>query len=258
MITTNIEERYPLLQNAIASVERCDKGVLDQKVLSVDIMKGSSYNSSDFQQFVDSGWLLVEGDCSGYSGMANNISRGLSRIDGDLLFYCEDDIVVNRIPSRENLERLFSGSNPLGFIVYNTHACAPWITEGLQPKLDYINDKVNYLQRGDDLFLIKGESIRDEYWICFPVAIMETDNYRSCLAHAKMSCGKMGMEPGMTKAWLALGFDKYPAAVYVQKNIFDSFPLNFQKLHDNANMRFWNNDVTLRHSSINDRKNTLF
>jgi len=69
---------------------------------------------------------------------------------------------------------------------------------------------------------------------------------------------KRGMEPGMTQAWVELGFGLEPVVMYVQKEILNDFPVDFQKLYDRANMRFWNNDLNLRHKSINDRQNTIF
>lgn len=260
MITTTVKERFHLLHNAIMSVEKCNTGILDQKVLSVDIVEGYPYNSQQFQCYRDLGWFVVEGACSGHRGMANNMLRGLANVDHELLFYCEDDVILHRIPTREHLEELFNTKlGNVGAIVYNTHACAPWVKEDLEYKLKYINDKYNYFGDGEDWFLAKGMPIKDEYWICFPVAIMRTEHFRQCLKYAYENCSNMGMEPGMSKAWFDLGFgDSQLVVMYVKKDIEKHLPLDFQGLYNMANMQFWNNDINLRHQSVNDRQNTIF
>ena len=259
VITTTIKERFHLLCNAIDSIERCnDESVLDQKVLSIDIVEGQPYRRRDFEKFEKMGWHLAKGPCSGSHGMANNMHRGLAYIDGDILFYCEDDVIIQKIPTRKNLDLMFYNTRPFGAIVYNTHADNTLEKEGTESRLNYINDTSKYFGDGDDTFLLKGEPIKDEYWICFPAAIMKTDHFRSCLSYACKNCLEMGMEPGMTKAWFDLGFGSEPVAMYVQRDILNDFPVDFQKLHDRANMQFWNNDVNLRHESVNERQNTIF
>lgn len=266
VITTTISSRFDLLSNTIDSIEEHGAGILDQKVLSIDIVEGHPYNKEDFYVYEDLGWFLVIGACSGRRGMANNILRGLANIDGDILFYCEDDVIINKIPSRETLELLFLDfNNPLGCIVYNTHAHNLWDTDERSKylKKQYINDSDNYFGIDtDDFFLVKEYPIRDEYLICFPAAIMMVDKFRSCLKYACENCVGMGMEPGMTKAWTDLGFvHQYPVVMYVSKTILpntEEDSIDFQDLYNRANMQFWNNDETLRHPSINQRQNTIF
>jgi len=229
--------------------------------MSVDIVETHPYKEEDFRVYRENGWEITSGSCSGRRGMANNMLRGLQRIDGDLLLYCEDDVVINRIPSREVMEDLFFGPNSVGCVVYNTHAHCPWLgKKGEEPKLKYINDRSNYFcskKSTRDLFLVKSEFIKDEYWICFPVAIMKTEVFRSLLNRACTFSG-LGMEPGMTKAWFELGFGKWSVVMYVKEDTLDSFPIDFQELYNKANMQFWNNDANLRHPSINNRQNTIF
>jgi len=261
MITTTVKERLHLLHNTIMSIEKCNKTkVLDQKVLSVDIIEGHPYEAQHFQQYRDLGWFVVEGSCLGRQGMANNMLRGLANVDHDLLFYCEDDVVIHRIPTKKHLKELFDSKlGNVGAIVYNTHACAPWEETGLESKLKYINDKCNYFGDGEDWFLAKGDPIKDEYWITFPAAIMKTINFRNCLNYACVHCVNKGMEPGMTQAWFDLGLgDSTVVVMYVKKEINKHFPLDFQGLYNMANMQFWNNDVNLRHASVNNRQNTIF
>ena len=257
VITTTIKSRFNLLSNTIDSIERAGKGILDQKILSIDIVEGHPFQKKNFERFEKLGWFLVTGACLGKRGMANNMLRGLNNVDGDFVLYCEDDVVLHRIPTREHIEDFF-GEGKMGAIVYNTHANPPWITKGVESKVSYINDRSNYFGEEEDWFLNKGMPIKDEYWICFPCAMMRTITFRGLLDYACSNCLNMGMEPGMTKAWFALGYDKWPVVMYVKKDIFECFPLDFQKLYDNANMQFWNNDPDLRHPSINDRQNTIF
>jgi hypothetical protein len=258
MITTNVVSRLHLLDNAIKSVERCSGDLIDNKVLSIDMMPNQKCDLNHFKQYEQLGWTLVSGRCSGHRGMLNNMIRGLQNTElSDYIYYVEDDVVITRLPNRQSFGCLAYGqtsnAKPIGFACFNTHVNAD------KGKIGFINNKANYQFFGDELFLIKNEQIRDEYYLNFPSAFIKDGLFREMVVYAADHCEGLGMEPGLTKAWFDLQlYNRYDVATYVRPDTLDHLPLDFDKFYHMANMQFWNNDVNLRHPSINDRKNTIF
>ena len=267
MITTTVRERYRLQRPTVMSIEAAnDKGQLTEKIMSVDVVAGHSFEPEWFAQYEQLGWKVVYGPCTVHRGMANNMERGLQHVTGDMLFYCEDDVLIQRIPDHRCLRAWFVDED-MGALVYNTHVLAPWTTEQsvVDERIKYINTPSNYYVfnpfRDEDMYLRKDERILyDEYWICFPACIMPVELFMNCLLHAGLFCKGKGMEPGMSEAWFRLNYNqKFTTAMYVQPEIQTKIgTLTFQDVYDLAQMRFWNNDETLRHPSWNDRKNTIF
>lgn len=266
MITTTVRERYHLQRATVHSIEKASiDGQLDQKVMSVDVVDGHSYEPEWFQQYLELGWQVIFGPCSGHRGMANNMLRGLQMVTENLLFYCEDDVIIQKIPSKKTLDVLFNtnyGDCRLGALVYNTHVLAPWVKDEQVKKdrLKYINDRTHYDYIDDSAILVKGIELFDEYWICFPAGIFHKHLFHTCLNYAQSACVGMGMEPAMSKAWDELRINEnFRTAMYLQEQVKDKMgTLTFQDMYDLAQMRFWNNDESLQHPSWNDRKNTIF
>lgn len=255
MLVTNIPSRLPLVEKNIASIEKANgNGFLDCKVLSIDLFEKHPKDLKPFQKYEALGWKLVTGMCTGHRGMLNNMIRGLHNTPrSDFLFYVEDDVLIDRLPGRNCLEGLREAN--LGFICLNTHI------NGLDKPYDkareqFINDKQNYKRFGNDLFLVKKPCLRDEYYLNFPSAIIRDELFRQLIEYAANNCSRVGIEPGLTRSWFALGLDqKYDVGVFVKPDTLSHLPLNFDKFHHMANMQFWNNGY--QNPTIN-RHNTIF
>jgi len=270
LITTTVRERYHLQRPTVLSIEAAnDKNQLAQKIMSVDVIEGHPYDLTWFQQYIDLGWEIVFGPCSGHRGMANNIMRGLELVHHPMLFYCEDDVIIQRIPEETLITNWFynsdMGRKKLGVLVYNTHILAPWIHDEkiIEQRLAYINKPQSYFMSPqlDDMYLKKDpEILKDEYWICFPTCIMTYQHFKDCLEYAYKNCEGMGIEPAMSKAWWELGHQRlYDVGAYINSLLLKKLGrITFQDAYDYALFRFWNNDKTLQHPSWNNRKNTIF
>lgn len=262
MITTNVPRRLHLLDQNIQSIERANKGLLGKKVLSIDLLPQHSQDIGVFKKYEVMGWELVYGKCSGHRGMLNNILRGLKKLPPtDYIFYVEDDIVIDRLPTKESLDGF--KSEKIGFVCYGARLVVlkgPSAPKQIPEKTkQFINQKENYKQFGDDLYLIKKDFLRDNYYLNFPAAIAKDDVFRSIMNHAAKNCSGIGMELGLTKSWFDMGLNKqYDVAIYVRPDTFDHLPMSLQEFYQMANMQYWHNNESFRHESINDRKNTIF
>ena len=258
LITTNSRARMGLVRNAIASLDRCDAGnVFQEKVISVDILRDGTLPMAFFEQFRDSHWQVITGRCAGRRGMAENQLRGMAHLRSELVLYCEDDVLVTRIPAAPAAayleEMITTPGKRMGFVCYNTHIHDA-LDQAPPERLLFINDPTNYRPAMEELFLVKTPILKDDYYLNFPVAIARRDLFLQMHKYARTHCAQRPVEVAMTESWFGMGLDQdYDVLVYVKPNVRTRLPLTLRQFHDEANIRFWNNDASLRHPSISGR-----
>ncbi len=260
MITTNLKNRLHLLESTVLSIERKVPGLFDYKIMSVDLFP-NGIHISHFNKYKILGWAIVSGPCSGKRGMINNQKRGLQNMNTDFVFYAEDDIIIDKIPTKKEWEEISQhttkNGKKIGFICYNTHIHDD-PNNPPKEKVMYINCKANFIRVCNNLFLMKSPVLKDNYYLNFPVAILPVQVFHEMHKYADDNYRGMGIEVAMTHAWFELHKDKeYDAVIYVKNDTLDRLPLNLNRFYRTANMQFWNNNPNLRHKSIS-RQNTIF
>lgn len=257
VLATNVRSRLHLLENAIQSIEAVRGDAIGEKVLSVDLFPGEE----PVKYFDKFGWKVVSGPCAGRNGMQINQQRGLSALSSEYVFYSEDDIVVDRIPSWASIAALIENrqqaGRKLGFVCYNTHI-ASLPDKAPQDRVRFVNSTGNYLRVNGECYLLKSTVLKDEYYLNFPVAIVHRDSFLDMHRYAATHCTGLGIEPAMTTAWFGLGMDaQKDVLVYVKPDCQQRLPLTLMQFYNEANMQFWNNNQSFRHPSINNRKNSF-
>lgn len=95
--------------------------------------------------------------------MILNQKNSILNASSDIIFYCEDDIIVNKIPKIETINKLFNetliNNKPVGYISYNNHVYFNF-NENPEHIIKFINDINNYVEIDGDVFLIKNIIIR--------------------------------------------------------------------------------------------------
>jgi hypothetical protein len=267
VITTNLPHRLQRTVALLESIENADRYLLDNKVLSIDLQPDIEGCEDQLRSmFEPKGWLVVQAPCTGERAMLNNIQRGLMHITEDTLLYCEDHIIIDRLPSKNSLWQ-FMDLEEIGWINFNTHIHQENLLgiegfvepPGKEGKLGYVNSlgssdgmpRWYHTDEGEE-FLIKETCIRDEYFLNFPAAIAPRKVFTELMAYGMQYYSGVGIEIGFTKAWFDLGFDKiYQVAIYTKPGTIDKLPFDtFSQLHENACIRFRNNDSTMLHDSI--------
>jgi len=233
-------------------------------VMSVDVFGGGEgVDLNWFEKYGD--WNIFYKNKDHYRSMILNQQNVLKKASNDIIFYSEDDIVINNIPQLDTIDKLFNGNlvngKPVGFVSYNNHV---WIDFNQNPKhvIDFITNPDNYISINGDLFLVKNMSIKDRYYLNFPVSVFNRDVLLSLHEYAMKNCRGLTVEAGLTKAWFDLKYnDKYEVLIYVKNEILNDIHagkeitvLDFYKY---ANMNFWNNDKNLRHPSVAGRSNNV-
>jgi hypothetical protein len=180
-------------------------------------------------------------------------------LNTDFVLYCEDDIKVLRIPSKKELEEIIA----LGIrsLCYNTHINSD-LNKTPAAKLKFINEPNAYISCSDGVsrLLIKDEKVlKDEYFINFPVNLVDRQLFLNMHSHIKQHRISKGIECAITQAWFDLRYnEKYKVAIYLKEEIvFSIGSLTSLAMSNFAQMMFWSNDETLRHPSINERKNSI-
>lgn len=263
LISTNLIDRLSLLDNTIASIEKHDN-IFEEKILSVDMFNGG-VDFNWFLKYSQYDWKIINKNVTKYRSMILNQKNAILNAKSDIVFYSEDDIIINKLPSIDTINILFReniiNNKRVGFICYNNHV---WINFNENPThiIEYINNPKNYVKINNDTFLIKNNVVKDRYYLNFPVSIFNKELFVELHEYCFTNCKGEGVEGGMTKAW----FDKnsgnnYEVLIYLKNEILDDIAvgkvINVLDFYNYANMNFWNNDKNLRHNSIVNKNNSV-
>lgn len=250
MITTNLPERSSLMENTIDSLNKCDN-IFAEKVMSVDTFpKGLSLDW--FDKYLNE-WSIYHKMKDSHKSMILNHRNAISKAKNDVVFYTEDDILINKVPKPETLEILFNELS-VGYISYNNHV---WFNFRENPPhiIEFISNPDNYLTINGETFLVKKPMIRDNFYLNFPVAFFRKEVMMKLHEYAMKNCIGMTIEVGLTQAWFALGYDKkFEVLIYLKNDVLNDIkegkPLTVIDYYNYAQMNFWNNDTNLRHPSV--------
>lgn len=262
MILTNLTQRSQLVKNTIDSLHKCEN-IFDEKIMSVDRFPGG--DNLWFSQYVGE-WDILFKEKSLSKSMILNHQNVVKKSSNNVVFYMEDDIIINKLPRQETIEKLFDGTEvngkPVGFISFNNHV---WIQFKENPPhiIDFISNPDNYITVNGDTFLVKSEIIKDRFYLNFPVAFFRKDVMLKLHEYAMVNCRRTTIEDGLTKAWFDLGYDKeYESLIYVKNEILNDIragkKITVLDFYNYAQMNFWNNDTTLRHPSVPGGNNVVY
>ncbi len=244
VITTNKGgERLKSLETVILSIEKNRTDFIKELILSIDILPQFDTELSVFDKYKTRGWTIVSGK---FRSMVRNQMNGINLSKNDIIFYCEDDVEITKIPSLDTITKLDENFN-FGAIFYNTH-----INDKFDNKvIEYINNRDNYITINGSCFLKKKPYISDSYLFCFPVAIMKKSLVTNIHKYMMDSKINLQIEKGFTHAFKEIN-SKYSLFTYVNNTIIDNLtfkndvPQRDSPMHNYANMLFWNNDETKR------------
>ena len=180
LITTNVLRRWSITLQTIQSFLICENfDIIDEIILSVDLL-GDNVNEEKISEndiiksLIDNGFLeKISVYFKNPNGMMSNQINAIKYCNGDIIIYAEDDIIINRLPTKNNIIELTKN----GIIIYNSY-------------LSYINGpnvykKNNFFKFDNDYFYKKEKhnfsskyrdySKGENLSVCFPCAIMRKD-----------------------------------------------------------------------------------
>lgn len=180
LITTNILRRWSITLQTIQSFFICiNNEIIDEIVLSIDLLNDNIKEEKlskevMIKSLMDNGFYeKIRVYFKESNGMMSNQINAIIHCNGDIIIYAEDDIIINRLPTKNNIIQLTNN----GVIMYNS--CLSYKNGS------NIFKKENFLKLDEDYFYKKeknnftakyidyqsGENLS----VCFPCAIMRKD-----------------------------------------------------------------------------------
>lgn len=180
LITTNILRRWSITLQTIQSFFICKNNeIIDEIILSIDLLNDNIKEEKLSKDFIlkslkDNGFLeKISVYFKNSNGMMSNQINAISHCKGDIIIYCEDDVIINRLPTKNNIIELTNN----GVIMYNS--CLSYVNgENIYKKENFLHidedyfykkEKNNFTSKYKDY--AKGENLS----VCFPCAIMRKD-----------------------------------------------------------------------------------
>ena len=188
IISTNLRRRFATLVNTIKSFNKFHKIIFDEIILSIDKLEnyGDIMTENEIIKFMCENNILK--GCQIYfkrgSGMLSNQCNGIGLAKGDIIIYSEDDIIMHKLPSRENIIKLTKN----GVITYNKDLLYPGKNKNedmyLYKRGDQYDEK-EFIYCGNEYFYRKDKNRYsteyDKYSsgrnlsVTFPCAIMKKE-----------------------------------------------------------------------------------
>jgi len=180
LITTNILRRWSITLQTIQSFFICKNyDIIDEIVLSVDLL-GDNINEEKLSEetilksLQDNGFLeKIRVYFKNSNGMMSNQINAINHCNGNIIIYSEDDIIINRLPSKNNIKKLTNN----GVIMYNS--CLSYVNgENIFKKENFMNLNGDYFykkEKNNFTSEYKDYSKGDNLSVCFPCAIMRKE-----------------------------------------------------------------------------------
>jgi hypothetical protein len=165
--------------------------------------------------------------------MVKSQQEALSKVETDWVFYCEDDVFIERLPSKKNIEKAYRhkiNDRCCGIISmmqggYDYPRKTPEQHKGTglpeykqKQLIEHIKDPNSYITLDNAAVLwIREEKFRDAWFVEFPVTFMRTTLMKKCSTYASNHFAQWQIEKGYTKSWFALAFDqRYYKTTYMR------------------------------------------
>jgi hypothetical protein len=125
------------------------------------------------------------------------------------VFYAEDDVVINKLPTKEQFARLVSikdGNRTPGLISY-TYVGYQFKRITADRLKESVANPAQFKKVDDFLFWQRDDSMNYGYHVEFPVTFFNTNVMRICMSCARSSFKNRFIESALTSAWFKLGMN---------------------------------------------------
>jgi len=231
IIGTTIPHRVDKLIETMISIDKEEFG-FESKILSIDDFGEGVPNK--LKEYTDNNyWTVITGQPK---GMVNNQQRALSNIDDEWVLYCEDDVLVEKLPTKEQLKELHSKVDNVGLVSltgggYKTEMAIPghpsYTPQLAKEILDNITNSDNHVIVGDDeTFWFREPKFNNGWFFEFPSLFLKTDIFKTCINKSLSDFKGSQIEQSYTRSYFSLGYhQKYKRYTWV-KNINNHLDFN--------------------------------
>lgn len=227
----------------IESIESLDTP-FKQKVITIDEGR-DKLPKQWIRNYEERGWTVT---MAPGNGMVQNVRNGLKEIKEDWVFYVEDDVLIHKVPTKEQFARMVQqkdGERAPGIISY-TYVGYQFKHISNERLRQSTADPEQFRQIDDYLFWVRDDSMNYGYTVEFPVTFFKTELMRRCLDCATTTYKSKFIESGMTAAWFKLGFNgRYFKGTLLNydddiiKDIQTVAPKEYEKMIRNKGRSLW-------------------
>jgi len=176
------------------------------KILSLDDF-GEGVRS-DIEEYVKlNNWVILN---EPKKGMVGNQIKSLNKIESEWVLYCEDDVIVEKLPTIKQIEDLLNKNNKVGIISmtgggYNDNINQDQILNNIKNDTIKVGD--------DDIFWFRNPSLTNNWFFEFPSMFIKTKIFKDCIDCSLSNFKSIQIEESYTKSYFHLGYhneyDKY-------------------------------------------------
>lgn len=179
-------------------------------------------------------------------GMVKNQIRALNEIETEWVLYCEDDVIIENLPTYEQIEDLLNKNSKVGIISMTGGGYDDNINHN--EILD--NIKKDYIKVGEDeIFWFRDPSLSNSWFFEFPTTFVKTKIFKNCIKTSLDNFKSIQIEQSLTKSYFYLGYhNEYDKYTYVRDfNNHLDFNENVKSLLE----KICNNLVYIKHNRNN-------
>lgn len=224
VIGTNLKNRF---ENLKKCTEFLDKYNFIVKNLTIDDFVENT--QQNFSSFEEKKWNVLIHERKGIFG---NLVEGSKNFVSDWVFYCEDDVSVERIPTSEEIEqiqKLKSGGREIGAILLMFSGMEQG--RNIDELNDYLKSDKSYKELSSETkVFLRQEKFKNDYFITFPVIIFKREVLQQLIEYIKNNKKGVQIEQAFSQAWFETEiYKKYFTVSYIKnfkklelKNVEDS------------------------------------
>lgn len=211
LIATNLKNRFEKLKTCS---QHLDKFNFKNKNLSVDCFNQDSID--DFSDFERRGWKILKHERKGIFG---NMVEGVSGLNSDWIFYCEDDVAVEQIPSSDDM-KMIEGLKSKGRSVGYISLMFGGMEEGrnIKEMHEYLRSSSSYKKtKNNSQIFLRQEKFKNDFFITFPVALFKRDVLIQLIDYINLYKKGIQVEEAFSQAWMEVNMpEKYCTLSYVK------------------------------------------
>lgn len=216
VIGTNLKNRF---ENLKKCTEFLDKYNFIVKNLTIDDFVENT--QQNFSSFEEKKWNVLIHERKGIFG---NLVEGSKNFVSDWVFYCEDDVSVERIPTSEEIEqiqKLKSGGREIGAILLMFSGMEQG--RNIDELNDYLKSDKSYKELSSETkVFLRQEKFKNDYFINFPVIIFKREVLQHLIEYIKNNKQRVQIEEAFSQSWFETEMNK--------KYFTVSYIKNFKKL----------------------------
>jgi hypothetical protein len=111
VIGTTIPEREENMIKTLSSIDKENFPFIIKYLSIDDFGQGLSDNIKNYVE--SNGWVVL---IEPKGGMVKNQLKALNKIDSEWVLYCEDDVIVEKLPNLEQIDDLLNKNHKVGII----------------------------------------------------------------------------------------------------------------------------------------------